>query len=409
MSKNILIEALRADDKTGYLFNANGTFVSYKTGFPALDFNLGCMINVFDENNKVKETYPSLGITAGSIVTIIGKSQVGKTTLAIQIASNIVRPFENGTVIHYDLEGGANYSRIASVSKFTPTEMEDGKYILRQSQFSIEEIKKSIAKIYLEKVNNPSKYQYNTGKLDEFGKEIVTYEPTCIIIDSVASLSTYINENTKDGLKTLEDITSQTEVMRLTAEIGRFLKESIPMMKTANIIMFLINHIKLRPGLGMPQAAELMYLKQDETLPCGKAVQYYTNTMIRLTSVGAEKYTPEEHNFDGFGVQCQFVKNRSNANGTIAPLVFNKVTGYDSLMSSFILAKNLGYVGGNKNGYYFEGHKDNKFTITNIHNDFKENRELYKIMYSLIVPVLEKNISSIKPEEMDIVQEEMDY
>ena len=186
--------------------------------------------------------------------------------MAIQIAANIVRPFANGTVIHYDLEGGTNYTRIGALTKYTPDEMKEGKYILRQSNCSIEEIKKTIAKIYNEKTNNPDMYMYETGKVNEFGEPIRTYEPTCMIIDSVPSMHSFINENTKDGQKTLEEISTQTDKMRLTAEIGRFLAESLEKIKNANIILFLINHIKTKPGMGVPQAPELAYLKQDETL-----------------------------------------------------------------------------------------------------------------------------------------------
>lgn len=409
MAKNILIEALRNNDKTGHLFENNSTFVAYKTGFPALDYKLGFNVNVFDVDGNIQETYPALGITTGSIVTIVGKSHVGKTTLAIQIASNIVRPFASGSVIHYDLEGGTNMTRIGILSKYKANEMDEGKYILRQSGASIEEIKMTIAKLYTEKTSNPDLYKYDTGKLDEFGKQIYAYEPTCIIIDSVAAMSTYINENTKDGQKALEEISSQTDKMRLTAEIGRFLTESMQMMKAANIIMFLINHIKTKPPMGTPQAPELRYLKQDETLPAGKALQYYTNTLIRLTGVGAEKYNPDEHGFDGIGVVAQFIKNRSNSDGTIVPLVFDKVKGYDSVRSSVMFAKDAGLLGGNKNGYYFVNNKENKFRFDSIHEEFSNNRELYKIMYSHIVPELSKSLSTINPEDMAVIDEEMDY
>lgn len=408
-TKNILLQALRNNEKGGELFDSNGTFISYKTGFPALDYTMGFTVNVYNDEGTVESQYPALGITAGSIVTIVGKSHVGKTTLAIQIASNIVRPFANGFVLHYDLEGGTNMTRIGILSKYSINEMREGKYILRQSGCSMEEIKTTIAKLYKEKTSNPDLYKYNTGKLDEFGNEIQAYVPTCIIIDSVASMVQYINENTKDGQKAMEEISSQTDTMRLTAEVGRFLKESLQMLKAANITMLLINHIKTKPGMGVPVAAELRYLKQDETIPCGKALQYYSNTMFRLTAVGAEKYNPEEHGFDGFGVQVQYIKNRSGVDGTIVPLVFDKVRGYDSVRSSVMFAKDKGLLGGNRNGYYFADNKDNKFRFDTVHEEFTNNRELYKIMYGCIVPILEQQLSNVKPEELVVVDEEMDY
>lgn len=408
MSSNPLLDALRANDKTGYLFETNSTFVAYKTGFPALDYKMGFNVNVFGPDGKLDEVYPAIGITTGSIVTIIGNTHTGKTSLAIAIASNIVRNFKSGTVIHYDLEGGTNMTRISTLSKFSPSQLED-KYILRQSGASIEEIKLSIAKLYKEKVENKDLYMYDTGKLDEFGKPIRTYEPTCIIIDSVPSLSTYINENTKDGQKTLEEVTSQTDRMRITAEIGRFLTGSMQMMKSTNIILFMINHIKVKPSMGVPQAPEIRGMKQDETMPAGKALQYYSNTMIRLTSIGSEKYTVEEHGFNGFGVNALFIKNRSNVDGAIVPLVFDKGRGYDSLLSSIMLAKELGVLGGNRNGYYFINNKDMKFRFDSARDEFAANRELYKIMYAHITPILEQSLSSYKPEELVVCSEEMDY
>lgn len=410
MGKNILLEALRSNTKTGHLFQSNGTFITYKTGFPALDYGMGSVINVFDNTGKLSSTYPAIGITTGSIVTVVGKTHVGKTSIVVQIAANIVRPFANGTVIHLDLEGGSNMTRISALSKFSPLEIkDDGKYIFRQQGCSIEEIKMTISQVYKEKTSKPDIYQYDSGKVDEFGDPIIVYEPTCIIVDSVPSLTTYINEGTKEGQVKLDEISSQTEKMRMTAEIGRFLTESMQMLKSANIILFLINHIKDKPMTGFNRQPELRYLKQDETLPAGKALQYYTNTLIRVTSIGSEKYNVNDDGFEGFGVQAQFCKNRNNVDGLIVPLVFDKLHGYDSLRSSFKYAKDLGLIGGNKNGYYFTENKDKKFRLSTIHEDFNKDRDLYKIMYNHITPSLSQMLSSIKPEEMSIPDEEFDY
>ena len=409
MGKNFLMEALRSNPKTAKMFTPNGLSISYKTGFPTLDYTMGTLINVFDDNGELKDTYPSLGITGGSYVTIAGKSAVGKTTFAIQVASNIVRPFDNGSVIHYDIERSTSQTRVSILSRFNINEIREGKYVLRQLDCSLESLKEAISELYLEKINNPDKYKYDSGKLDEFGNKICPYVPTCMIVDSIASITTYVNPDTKEGRAKIGEITSQTDTMRLNGEISRFLKESLEMVKEANIIIFFINHIKPKPSVGFPVQADLRYLKQDENLPCGRALQYYSSLMLRLTSVGSEKYTIEDNGFDGFGVQAQYMKSRSNVDGTIVPLVFRMVQGYDSLRSSFSFAKDIGLTGGNKNGYYFLNNKECKFKFDTIHQEFAENRELYKIMYSHIVPVLERSLSSVKPEELIVVEEEMDY
>ena len=356
------------------------------------------------------EQYPNIGIAAGCYLCFIGKPSTGKTTMAVQIASNIVRPFENGTVIHYDLEKAVNYSRIQVLSKFTMKEMSQGKYVLKQEKTFIQDIKSSIMKIYKEKMDHPDLYKYNTGKKNEFGEEIWLYVPTVIIIDSIPLLSTYIGENGKKDIEKLEDISSQTDRMRLTGEIGRFYSELQQYIKEANIIVMSINQIKTNPNMGIVKSpSEILYLSQDEALPGGKAPQFLANYLFKFVAVGSEKYNEEDDGFGGFGLKLMIIKSRTNQAGQAINFIYDKVRGVDSLRSSVEYAKSLGYVNGNKNGYYFIDDKENKFTKKNMHLDFKENKSLYKTLYSLIVPELQQHLSSITPEEMDMVDEEMDY
>ena len=99
-----IVEALKSDEKKGDdYFDCNASVVTYKTGIPQLDYYLGYRINVYNDNDDVIDTYPSIGITGGSMVTFIGKPSTAKTTTAAQIAANIVRPFENGFIVHFDL------------------------------------------------------------------------------------------------------------------------------------------------------------------------------------------------------------------------------------------------------------------------------------------------------------------
>ena len=146
MGKNILVEALRASDaergkKSDGYFDCNASVISYSTGFPVLDYYLGYKVNVCDEEGHFKESYPSLGITAGSYVLFIGKPSTSKTSTAVKIAGNIVRNFDNGMVIHFDMEQAMNYSRIQALTKLHMNDMMDGKYILRQEKVTLGDIK----------------------------------------------------------------------------------------------------------------------------------------------------------------------------------------------------------------------------------------------------------------------------
>lgn len=263
--KNLLVKALRANSKKGE-FDSNASVISYKTGFPVLDYFLGYKVNVFDDEDKIADTYNCIGITGGSFVTFIGKPSTSKTTTAVQVASNIVRPFKNGTVIHYDLEQAQNYSRIQALNKFSMKQMAEGKYILRQENNSIDDIYEAIMKIYFEKTQNPDEYQYDTGKLNEFGKPIIMFEPTVVIIDSIASLSQGVNENDKADVKKISELEGNTYANRVARDISQFYTKLMPRLRAANIIVIAINQIKTKVDVGVTKSAsQIMYLKQDET------------------------------------------------------------------------------------------------------------------------------------------------
>ena len=410
MGKNFLIQSLRQATGKKNLFDANASVISYKTGFPVLDYYLGYQVNVYNDDNELVLSYPSLGITAGSYVEFIGKPSTSKTTTAIQIASNIVRNFDNGSVIHFDLEQAMNYTRIQTLSKFNIRTIRDGKYILRQEKNTLENIKETIVEIASEKENNPDIYKYKTGKLNEFGEEIEIFEPTVIILDSIASITNGLDINNKKEMEKMKEIGTQTDRMRLTGEIGRFFNEILTQLRTYNIILIAINQIKVNPNMGIVKSpAEILYLDQDEALPGGRTPQFLAHILLKFIAVGSEKYTKEDEGFDGFGVKIKIIKSRTNQAGQIVPMIYDKVRGLDSLRSSVRYSKDIGLLNGNKNGYYFEDDKEHKFTLKNMHQDYKENRELYTCLYSRIISRLEEHLSVVSPEELEIVEEEFDY
>ena len=416
MAKNYLIDALRANDaakgkKADNYFDCNASVISYSTGFPVLDYYLGYKVNVCDADGKFVSSYPSLGITAGSFVMFIGKPSTSKTATAVKIAANIVRNFDNGSVIHFDLEQALNYSRIQALTKLKMNEMQEGKYILRQEKNTLEDMKSTIMRVYQEKVANPDKYKYDTGKLNEFGEKIELYEPTVVILDSIASITMSIDGTDAKSIEKLEEVASQTDRMRLTGEISRFFSELMPYIREANITLIAINQIKVKANMGIVKSpADVLYMKQDETCPGGTGPLFLAHILCRFSAVGSEKYDEENEGFSGFKVRVDIIKSRVSAAGKFVNLIYNKNSGVDMVRSTVDYAKDLGLVGGNKNGYYFLTDKDEKFTLMNMPSDFKANPKLYKIMKDNVIPVLEENLSGItNPEDMDIVPEEENF
>lgn len=405
--KNTLAEAMRGLNSKA--FNPKTSILSYKTGFPVLDYHLGYLVNVYDDEDNVIDTYPALGINAGCFATFIGKPSTGKTTLAIQIAANIVRNFPNGMVVHFDLEEALNYTRIHTITKLPMSVINSGKYILNPDHLTIKDIKEAIMQICLEKREHPETYLYDTGLKSEFNKPIITYEPTVCIIDSIPNLRTgTVDSNSKKDIEKLMDVKSQTEQARLAGEISRFYTELQPWCKEFNVTLISINQIKQKIDMGfIPSPADIMYLDRDETMPGGVAPQYQAHILLKLKAIGSEKYDVATDGFGGFGVQIKIIKARTNQAGIVVPMIYDKVRGMDSVRSSVLFAKSLGKLGGNKNGFYFPDHKDDKFTQANMLNDFRNNRNLYKYLYEVIIPPLESKLSQLEVD--DIPEEELLY
>ena len=379
--KNLLVQALMNNGSKNNIFDADISAYSYKTGSPVMDYAIGYRVNVYDEDDTVKDSYISLGIAAGSQVCVIGKPSTGKTTWAVGVAAAITRGIDNAFTI--------------------------------QGFFSIGDIKSAIMQIYMEKTSNPKAYMYHTGKLNEFGEEIVLYVPTVIVIDSIPNLMTDINLNEKKDRAKVEEVSSQTDRMRVTGEISRFYSEIIPFQKEANIIVISINQIKAKSQIGVvPEPSEMLYLGQNEAMPGGKAPQFLANLFLKFVAIGSEKYTQEEDGFEGFGTKVWIIKSRTNSNGKTVHMIYDKFRGFDSLRTSFQFAKEQGSVSGNRNAYYFqnlEDGKEHKFGLRTMRDDFKNDRTLYRMLYDQIIPVLEAEMPVLSTEVTDIPDEEFDY
>ena len=399
-SSNPLLEALVLNDAakgkkaTGY-YEDNTNIISYKTGFPTLDYKLGYRVFVKDDKGK-EDSYLNLGITSGSYICLVGKPGGAKTSMAIQIAANIVKPFESGIVFHIDCEGATSYSRVQALTKIPLDTLRD-KYRIRQEKIALSDVKAMIVDIYHEKVQNKEKYLYNTGKLNEFGEEIIMPEPTCIVLDSFATLSSGIEDK---SIEEAAEIMTQTEKMRLTGEIGRFLNELLPILKEANIILIAVNQIKTNPGMGIiKQPGMVLGLKPDEAPSAGWAPLFNAQILIRCTGMSSDKYTMEDDGFTGFGVKFDIIKSRVSAAGESGVLVFDRNKGVDPIRSSVYLAKQIGLLEGNRGAYHFKGY-ETRFSQKNMLEDFKEKPELIKEMKETIGPTLNSYIGNTYKEEL---------
>lgn len=371
--------------------------VSYPTGFLALDFLNGSVVKV-KSNGK---SYYSVGIVDGSCITYIGRPGCGKTSLAIQQGANIIRPFPNACMFYDDIEGGSNGNRRSILSRFDDNEISD-RIIYRNSGITAENFFENIIKIHDLKIENRKDYLYNTGLLDPDGEPIFKYEPTVYVLDSLAML-------VPDKLSEEEKLAGQMSASTLAKTNTQIYKRMIPKLKKANIILLVINHINDKIDLNQFAKSRALtgWLKQDETLPGGKAAIYLTNNMFRLEDNTKLKES-EGMGVYGMVVDVSIVKSRTNASGRSIPLVFDAFSGFDSELSLLIFLKSVGEV--NSKGAYMSmlDYPDMKFTQKGFKDKLSDVEFAQAFTNSCLKRLKELIRTSIFDEEVDNVKKVFD-
>jgi RecA/RadA recombinase len=390
---NQLLATLRENDKNG-LFIPTQTSIGYNTGFLPYDYKNGYIIQVRNFDDKLIKEYPSTGIVGGTFTTIIGKSGTAKTTFAVQASANIVKRFESGMVMHYDLEQALNYTRLKNVTGYKTAELYE-KYILKQEKNFIEDIYDAILKIGKAKEENKKYYTYETGLMNEFNEPITVYVPTFIILDSIPSIAS--KEISKD------EIEGSTYASRMAKVLSQWYKKLLPVIKTYNINIITINHINAKIDISAFQKSQpqLMYLKMDESVPGGNAPIYFAHQLLKFVSCG--KYDEEKDGFDGFKVRCELLKSRTNKAGQFCNLVYNQDLGFDPVLTQLDVALENDLVLGKSPYRYFVGYKDHKFGMKDFNKSYRNDENIRKALFETTVPLLEKQLSRVERDDTNVI------
>ena len=344
--------------------------VAYATGFLAFDFLNGMVVHV--KNDGTKYTYNSIGIVDGSMTTVIGRSGCGKTTFVLQSAGEIIKQFPTSCIYYDSVEGGAVESRIELLTELSGKELKE-RVILRNSGITAENFFKRIKLIHDLKMQSPNEYMYDTGLVSSSGEKIYKMEPTVYILDSIAMLMPE-QWSEEDELSGNMGGSSSAKVL------SDVFRRIISMLKAANIILFVINHIlddiDINPFAKKQQ--QISYLKPGERLRGGKTAIYVSNLIMRMDD--HSKLKPNE----GFGIRGSLVtltlmKSRTSAAGNSITLVFDYANGFDKDLSLFYTLKELGYVNGAGAYLYIGDRSDIKFAQKNFKQKLQEDPEFQEV------------------------------
>lgn len=363
-----------------------GYDIGYPTGLVNLDFRNAMSYNG-KKDGKIYKNYV-LGLTDGSLNMIIGRSNSGKSTLALQIASYIYKSFPSGCVeiYHDDIEGGMNIGRRQSILNMTDEEYSRD-YRYRHEGITNENVYQTIKMIYETKMEHYDDILYNTGNYDLDGKEIMKPYPTIYIVDSAAVLYPEKMIDTDDVSGSM----AQAQVAKANKQLAGTLLQII---KTANIIVIFTNHINDDISInGMPKKPQLPFLKPGETLPGGKGFNFLFNNIIRIDD-GAKLKEGEKFNIDGNLAIISLLKTRSNKAGKGVPIIFNQEFGFDNELSMLQLLADNKRLGGAGAHLYVGDRSDFKFANKNFKKLLAENEEFRGVVMTEVFSILKELIRS---------------
>ena len=210
-------EIIISDDK---LVVENRTI--YPTGFRNIDTNIAN--RVFDEvTDEVIQT--NRGVLSGSMITFIGNSHTGKSTLLFQILGNMIRPFvrskDTRVKVHiFDIENGVNMNRLKFLTNFLESEI--ASHFIQEIDLAIEDLKTLVTnEIETKKKLKPDIITGTQGHKTE------VYYPTFIVIDAISEMIP------RDSLDITND-DSNTMYMRQILELDKIKKRYKIFMKGKN-------------------------------------------------------------------------------------------------------------------------------------------------------------------------------
>lgn len=416
---NPLLNALRENDKKN-LFKTNVTTAFIKTGFVLFDYYFGAVINVHDELGKIIRQEPRVGQAAGTFNLIVGPSGSGKTTMGAQLAANIVRQYPYANVIHFDCECRFDVSRAETITRL-PAYFFDGsngpeRYMIRSGCVGLDTIQEMVVKTYVSKMKLKKEMTIDSGFKDEFGRPVMIFQPTVMIIDSMTTVmsETFSPDNAKEA-SDAEKMRGNTEGARDAKTLKGFFKDILPLCKEANIIIYGINHLNTNMSMNafVPVAKQQNFLKQDEIIPGGKTMIYYPFNIVKLIAKPSDDFTEESDGFAGHMVVVEPVKSSSNQSGNSQKgvsfeMVFSFKQGFDALRSIILYGKDYGMIEGNKSRLKFKDDDSFTFALKNIYKE-KDEKPIWENIKKYIFPHLSTHLSFIEPTETTFDNRSMDY
>jgi RecA/RadA recombinase len=366
---------------------------TFRTGIDLLDYRNGR----YKINEKTGKKELQLGFNLGKIVGFIGKPGAAKTTLALQIITNMMRDLENFSedvlAFHYDFERSTNEERILSLSNNPPSFL--NKYKKFNSKIYQESVHDLIMKIREMKLGKPSGPKTkNPGSFDpKISEEYLIQNPhnpkenilvpTFLFIDSISTMMP--RDITLD-----ENQGSNMIAAAIAKANANFFRKVVGDLGDTMTTLFYVNHLTTKISINpmQPVTANINYLDPNENMPGGRVLEFLTDILIKLKT-GKKLKESEEFGITGFLVEAKFAKSRSNKAGVSCILVYSQDKGYSNVLSNFLVLKDANEIKGGGRGFFLSNLPSVKFAQKDVETLYETNEQFKDAFDALIYPILE--------------------
>lgn len=388
----------------------------YPTGYMYLDYGTGSYLTVCDDDEVPLYQYHNIGICCGSVNVLISKSQGGKTSLALAMGAAIIERYITMMLYQKSAEDikratgmkgdvpeltGMPFIQILDTEKTLPvdyakkvaryTNKLTARHIIINPITTDRDLMTALEKHVKFKVDHMQKVPM--PMLDMFGKPIIDYPPTILIVDSMSQLlledcddPSSIKKKDATIMDIYQTATQNTAGARRAKIITALNSQLVNYAKRYNIIIFSINHInKMLPVNGIP-VKQYRGLRAGETIGGGEKAIYLAANILRLDvikNVGGQSSTSLNlgDGIKGHVAIASWIKSKSNSKSNQCQLVYTNQAGYDPLLSNLYFAKENGDLIKSGNGFCVRDFEQYKFTLKNYAEVFGNHPELFSAFY----------------------------
>jgi hypothetical protein len=184
-----------------------------------------------------------------------------------------------------------------------------------------------------------------------------------------------------------------------TIQNASFIRKASIRIRGLNVHIIYINHIQTKIKTSMfPESAAINFLKQDETLPGGAAIPYYTDFLLKVEG-GKKLDVDSDYGIKGFMVKATVVKSRTAPAGVCYELVYNQAQGFNNHLTNYVLLKENDAIEGARS-YNVKGGTE-KFTAKTLDALMNTNTELFNQFYDCVNEIIENKLVNIDLEEVE--------